>query len=118
MSKQVRRPAHVPNTSFLPSGDDTLSYSLEGKSVSNVSWLFDHVISAVYGVGGEYGLTIFKALAAGVIAYLLSLISLRGMPTWWSSIRHIYGVFYELSVCKAYRKITTSSLCSHIVFCL
>lgn len=72
--------------SFLPSSEDTLSYSLDGTSVSNVSWLFDHVVSGVYGTFGEYGLTVFKALAAGAIAYLLSLISLRGMPTWWSSI--------------------------------
>ena len=73
---------------FMPSGQDHLSYAAEiaGKPFVNLSWLFDHVVSAVYSAGGPTGLTLFKALIAGIIGYLLSRISTRGMPTWWNSI--------------------------------
>ncbi|MEQ9411003.1 MAG: hypothetical protein RIK87_25050 [Fuerstiella sp.] len=77
---------------FLPSGTDPHSYALENQSTSNVSWLFDHVVSAVYALGGENGLTVFKALTAGLVAWLLCLISLRGMPTWWNSICCVLAV--------------------------
>lgn len=71
---------------FLPSSQDSFSYTLEDQSTSNVSWLFDHVVCFVYALGGENALTTFKALVAGLIAYLLSFISIRNMPTWWSSV--------------------------------
>lgn len=77
---------------FLPASADRLSYALDNESVSNVGWLFDHLVSAIYGAGGETGLTIFKAFIAGLIAYVLSLISIRGMPTWWNSICCVLAV--------------------------
>ena len=72
--------------SFLPLGDDLLSYSLEGESTANVSWMYDHIISLVWASGAGIGLTVFKALVAGFVAWLLGRISVNGMPTWWSSI--------------------------------
>ena len=77
---------------LLPATQDAFSYGLDGQSTSNVSWLFDHLISGVYSAGGENALTVFKALLAGVIAWLLSLISLRNMPTWWNSICLVFAV--------------------------
>lgn len=77
---------------FLPSGADTLSYALEERDIANVSWLFDVLISIVHGMGGETALTVFKALMAGLIAWLLSRISVPGLPTWWSSICAVLAV--------------------------
>ncbi len=88
----VRSGDQMRANGFLPSATDSLSYMMEGETASNVSWLFDHVVSAVYSAGGDTGLTIFKALMAGLVAYLLSLISVRGMPTWWSSICCVLAV--------------------------
>lgn len=82
----IRSGEHLQNSGFIPSSADPFAYSLDGQTSPNVSWLFDHVVSLAYGLGGENGLTIFKALVAGLIAYLLSRISVSGMPTWWSSI--------------------------------
>ena len=82
----VRSGDELRASGFVPSGDDPFAFSLEGQGTANVSWLFDHVVSLAYSFGGPTGLTIFKAMVAGLIAYLLSLISVRGMPTWWSSI--------------------------------
>ena len=82
----IRSGQQLQNSGFIPNGVDTFAYSLEGETSPNVSWLFDHVVSLAYSLGGENGLTIFKALVAGVVAYVLSLISISGMPTWWSSI--------------------------------
>ena len=82
----IRSGDHMRNNGFLPAASDSLSFALEGKSSGNISWLFDHVISAVYSAGGATGLTVFKALIAGVIAWLLAGISVSGLPTWWNSI--------------------------------
>lgn len=71
---------------MLPLATDPHSFVLEQTPTANVSWGFDHLVSGVYAAGGEAGLTVFKALVAGGIAYVLSLISVSGMPTWWSSI--------------------------------
>lgn len=76
----------------LPLSQDTMSYALDGQSTANVSWLFDHVVSFVYSLGGENLLTVFKALIAGLIAYLLSRISMRNMPTWWNSVCVVLAV--------------------------
>ena len=82
----IRSGEQLRANGFVPSSHDSFSYALDGQSTANVSWLFDHVVSAVYSVGGENLLTIFKALIAGLIAYLLTQLSMKNMPTWWNSI--------------------------------
>ncbi|MEZ6122640.1 MAG: hypothetical protein R3C49_05620 [Planctomycetaceae bacterium] len=88
----VRSGEYLRSHGFLPIGSDPFSYALDGRSSGNVSWLFDHLLSLAYAAGGPIGLTIFKAAIAAVVAWLLSHISLRGMPTWWSSICSVLAV--------------------------
>lgn len=88
----VRSGDAMQSSGWLPSAETSLSYTLEGQSVPNVSWLFDHVVSFAYSAGGPMGLTALKALVAGLIAYILSLISVSGMPTWWSSICCVFAI--------------------------
>lgn len=88
----VRSGQYMQQHGIVPDGNDPFSYALSDQPAANVSWLFDHVTAAVYGLGGETGLTFFKALVAGLIAYLLSLISVRGMPTWWNSVCCLLGI--------------------------
>lgn len=82
----IRAGDNLRENGFLPGGADNLAYTLEGQDVAQVSWLFDLLISFVHDMGGATGLTIFKAIVAGLIAWLLSRISVPGLPTWWSSI--------------------------------
>lgn len=82
----VRSGDQMRANGFFPPRTDVFSFANEGQAVANTSWLFDHIVSGVYLSGGEQGLTIFKALLAAAVFYVLSLISVSGMPTWWSSI--------------------------------
>lgn len=77
---------------FLPPRTDQLSLTMEGKNVSNVAWLFDHLIAACWAAGGAYGLTALKVLLATLSTWLLSRISIPGLPTWFSSICAVLAV--------------------------
>ena len=77
---------------FLPPRVDQFSHTVEGQSVSNVSWLFDHVVSLSWLVGGDKGLTLLKVLVAAMSAWLLVRISVPGVSTWWSSICAVFAV--------------------------
>ena len=88
----VRSGEQMRANGFLPSTTDTLSFTAEGKPAANVSWLFDHVLSGIWTVGGDTGLSIFKAMIAAITAWVLSRISVAGMPTWWSSICAVFAI--------------------------
>jgi tetratricopeptide (TPR) repeat protein len=77
---------------FLPSRVDQFSMSMDGKSVTNVSWLFDHLVSLSWLIAGEKGLTILKVLIAGLSAFLLVRISIPGVSSWWTSICTIFAI--------------------------
>ncbi len=88
----VRSGEQMRASGFLPSRVDTFSFSAEGQPVSNVSWLFDHLLSILWSLGGENALTVFKAVMAAVIARILVNISVAGMPTWWNSICAVFAI--------------------------
>ncbi len=77
---------------FLPSRGDQFSITLDGKSVTNVSWLFDHVVSLSWLAGGEKGLTLLKVLVAAISAFLLVRISIPGVSSWWTSICAVFAI--------------------------
>ena len=77
---------------FLPSRVDQFSMTMEGQSVANVSWMFDHLVSLLWLVGGDKGLTILKALLAGISAFLLVRISIPGVSSWWTSICAVFAI--------------------------
>ena len=78
--------------SFLPSRVDQFSMTMDGQSVANVSWMFDHLVSLSWRAGGDKGLTILKALLAGVSAFLLVRISIPGVSSWWTSICAVFAI--------------------------
>lgn len=82
----IRSGEFLSSNGFLPNQPDGLSYAAPDQPLANTSWLFDLLLAQVYGLGGVTGLTVFKVVIAGLIAWLLSQISVRMMPTWWSSI--------------------------------
>lgn len=77
---------------FLPSRVDQFSMTMEGQSVANVSWMFDHLVSLSWLVGGDKGLTILKVLLAGISAFLLVRISIPGVSSWWTSICAVFAI--------------------------
>ena len=88
----VRSGQQMQSSGFLPSSVDTMSFSAEGKPAVNVSWLFDHIVGVVWSIGGDTGLSVFKAVVSAFIAWILSRISVAGMPTWWSSICAVFAI--------------------------
>lgn len=88
----IRSGENMRSNGFLPSGTESLSFSAEGQTYANVSWLFDHLVSFVWSAGQETGLTLFKALLAVVIATTLANISVPGVATWWSSICAVFAI--------------------------
>ena len=77
---------------MLPPRTDVLSLTAADKPSPNVSWLFDHVLSLCWSAGGDKALTLLKVAIAGLIAYLLTQISIRGVPTWWNSICAVFAI--------------------------
>lgn len=88
----IRSGDQMRSNGFLPSRVDSFSFTLEGKSVTNVSWMFDHLVSLAWMAGGEQGLTILKVLLAAISSYLLVRISIPGVSSWWSSICAVFAI--------------------------
>ncbi|MFM7059470.1 MAG: tetratricopeptide repeat protein [Planctomycetota bacterium] len=82
----IRSGALMLKSGFLPPRTDPLSLTMEGRNVSNAGWLFDHLVSVCWSVGGPYGLTSLKVFIAVLSTWLLTRISIPGLPTWFSSI--------------------------------
>ncbi len=89
---QIRSGDQMRANGFLPPRTESMSFTMNGSPTTNVSWLFDHVVSAAWSAGQSSGLTVFKALMAGVVSYLLVSISVAGIPTWWTSICALFAV--------------------------
>lgn len=77
---------------MLPPRTDVLSLTAAEKPAPNVSWLFDHVISLCWAAGGEKSLTLLKVAIAAIVGFLLTHISIRGVPTWWNSICAVFAI--------------------------
>jgi len=99
----IRSGLDMQTSGILPSATDPYSHANAGNSADNVSWLLDHILAAVWTVGGATGLTVFKAILAGVIAWQLTRISMDGLPTWWNSI---CGVLALAACCSDLMPIT------------
>jgi tetratricopeptide (TPR) repeat protein len=77
---------YLASHGVLPPSTDVFSYTATDRPWVNLAWGFDLVAAAVYAVGGFVGLSIVKALVAGVTFGVIVSISRPGLPTWWSSI--------------------------------
>ena len=88
----IRSGDYMQAHGMLPPRTDVLSLTVAEKPSPNVSWLFDHVISLCWSAGGEKALTMMKVMIAGLVGYLLTHISIRGIPTWWNSICAVFAI--------------------------
>ncbi|MSR57522.1 MAG: hypothetical protein EXS05_07605 [Planctomycetaceae bacterium] len=82
----VKTGQYLASHGWLPPANDVFSYTAADRHWTNLSWGFDLLTSAVHAIGSFQGLSIFKALVAGLIFGLLVVISRPGLPTWWGSI--------------------------------
>lgn len=77
---------------FLPPAHDVFSSSATDRPWINLAWLFDLVLSVAYGagsavgIGGFVGLSILKAILAGLAFGFVAHTSRPGVSTWWGSI--------------------------------
>ncbi|MFO0946109.1 MAG: hypothetical protein U1D30_09210 [Planctomycetota bacterium] len=65
---------------------DTLTYTAEGRTWVNPSWLFDWVIYSIYTVAGDKALTVFKALFGVIAGVSILWIRYPGPTLWWSTL--------------------------------
>ncbi len=82
----IRSGEYMRANGFLPPSTDPLSLTMQDRTITNVSWMFDHLVSLFWSAGGLWGLTLLKVFVAGLTTWILSRISLPGLPTWWNSI--------------------------------
>ncbi|MFN9718646.1 MAG: tetratricopeptide repeat protein, partial [Planctomycetota bacterium] len=79
---------------FLPLREDPFSIHMEneGRPVENIGWLFDHIVSFAWMLGGPIGLTVLKVAVAALASVLLMRISIPGVSTWWNSICMVFAI--------------------------
>ena len=76
---------YLMDNGFLPPAKDVFSYTASDHAWANPSWLFDVVSAGVYSIRGDMAFSIFTALVAGIIFWLMSVTSRPGVSTWLSS---------------------------------
>jgi tetratricopeptide (TPR) repeat protein len=88
----IRSGDYMRSHGLLPPRTDVFSLTAAEKPAPNVSWLFDHVVSLSWALAGDKGLTLLKVVIAGIVGFLLTHMSIRGVPTWWNSICAVFAV--------------------------
>ena len=83
---RIRTGESIAANSFWPPSTDVFSYSAGERAWINPAWLFDLILSGVWGVGGDLALSLFTALIAAITFYFLVNISRKDLPTWWTAI--------------------------------
>lgn len=82
----IKSGQYLASHGFVPPANDVFSYTAAERPWTNLSWAFDLIASAVHSIGGFEGLSLAKALVAGLVFGLIVVISRPGLPTWWGSI--------------------------------
>lgn len=82
----VKSGQHLASHGILPSSTDVFAATTAGRRWVNLSWLWDLMISGVYGAIGLSGLSLFSAAIALVTFWIVAKVSVPGVPTWWGSI--------------------------------
>ncbi|GAB4139355.1 MAG: hypothetical protein Tsb009_08200 [Planctomycetaceae bacterium] len=67
-------------------GTNVFSSSAAERPWRNLSWLFDVVLAGIYNIGGAIGLSIFKAILAAVIFWVIANTTRKNVSTWWGTI--------------------------------
>jgi len=82
----VKTGQHLAARGWIPPANDFLSHTAADRPWVNLSWLFDLLAAGVVAVGSWAGLTVVKAILAGVTFAFLLKTSRPGLSTWWGSI--------------------------------
>lgn len=78
---------------FLPARTGVFSATAAERPWTNLSWLFDVLLAAVYGIGaklpwgsGDAALSVFKALIAATTFGILVHTNRKDVSTWWGTV--------------------------------
>jgi tetratricopeptide (TPR) repeat protein len=82
----IRTGEQVSGNGWLPLRTDSFSATAEGRSWVNLGWLSDLLLSLVHQAAGMNGLTVFSAVTALAVFWLLRRIHLPDVSTWWASV--------------------------------
>lgn len=82
----VKTGQYLSSHGILPPARDVLSSTADQVRWVNLNWLFDLVLAGVYGVGSFIGLSVFKAVVAGITFGIVCHTGRPGVSTWWGSI--------------------------------
>jgi hypothetical protein len=83
---RIKSGLYMQSHGIVPPRTDVFSIASDGKPWANLSWGLDHLLGLVYRVMGGTGLTLLTAVVAALIFWVLSLVKLAKVPTWWGSI--------------------------------
>ena len=83
---EVKSGEYLLSHGILPDGSDPFAYTTQGRDWRNHAWLFDIVLAGVFSIGGAAGLTVLKAILAGLTFWCVVTISRPHTSTWWNAI--------------------------------
>ncbi len=114
----IKTGQYLAQHGVLPPRTDVLSYTATERPWVNLEWFYDLILAGVYGLGGAVGLTLFKALLAGVTFYLVGRTTLPGVSTWWGSIMATLALIACYPQISAEPRIVTLLGLALTLFCL
>ncbi|MFN0195529.1 MAG: hypothetical protein ACKVT0_02190 [Planctomycetaceae bacterium] len=114
----IKTGQYLAQHGVLPPRTDVLSYTATDRSWVNLEWFYDLILAGVYGLAGPVGLTLFKALLAGVTFYLVGRTTLPGISTWWGSIMATLALIACYPQISAEPRIVTLLGLALTLFCL
>lgn len=82
----VKTGQYLASHGLLPPANDVFSASASDHRWINLSWLFDLLAAATYGLGKFMGLSALKAVLVGLAFGFVAHTSKPGESTWWGSI--------------------------------
>ncbi len=82
----IKTGQYLASHGVVPSSTDVFAATTADRRWVNLSWLWDLMVSGVYGAMGLSGLSLLSAATAFVTFWIVAKVSVPGVPTWWGSI--------------------------------
>ncbi len=82
----VKTGQYLASNGYLPPANDVFSSTVPDRAWVNLSWLYDLTTAAVFGVRGAVTLSLFTAIVASVVFYLIVSTNRPNVSSWWTAV--------------------------------